>query len=86
MPELSVSPRRPAGAWLALLAGLGVSAAAFFTVHTLVEREAQVRFEAMAAESTARIRSRIEAYNAVLYGLQALMMSSENVSRGDFRR
>ncbi len=86
MPEIAVSPRRPAGAWLALLAGLAVSAAAFFTVRTLVEREAQVRFEAMAAESTARIRSRIEAYNAVLYGLQAMMMSREDVSRGDFRR
>ena len=86
MPELPVSARRPAGAWLALLAGLAVSAAAFFTVRTLVEREAQVRFEALAAESTARIRSRIEAYNAVLYGLQALMMSSPNVTRGDFKR
>ena len=86
MPELSLLPRRPTGAWLALVAGLAVSAAAFFTVRTLVEREAQVRFEALAAESTARIRSRIEAYNAVLYGLQALMMSSPSVTRGDFRR
>ena len=86
MSELAVPPRRHAGAWLALFAGLAISAVAFFTVRTLVEREARTRFEALAAEATARIRSRIEAYDAVLYGLRAMLMSREHVSRGDFRR
>jgi signal transduction histidine kinase/ActR/RegA family two-component response regulator len=86
MSEFAVSPRRPAGAWLALVAGLAVSAVAFFTVRALVEREERARFEALAAESTARIRSRIEAYDAVLYGLRAMMMSSDHVTRADFRR
>ncbi|NRF67281.1 CHASE domain-containing protein [Aquincola sp. S2] len=82
----TAAPSRHLAAWIVLLAGLAISAAAFFTVRTLVEREARLRFEALAGETAALIRSRIEAYDAVLYGLRALMMSRDDVKRGDFRR
>ncbi|WP_395699218.1 CHASE domain-containing protein [Aquabacterium sp.] len=81
------APRaRHLAAWGVLAAALVVSAVSFWLVRTLVQREAAARFEAQATDTAARIQARLLAYEAVLDGLRALMMSRPEVSRGDFRR
>ena len=75
-----------ATAWVVLVIGCALSAAAAYWVAKQVEQEARGRFENDVGDARDSIERRLQAYADVLHGARGLFSASESVSRDAFRR
>ena len=75
-----------ATAWVVLVIGCALSAAAAYWVVGQVEHEARVKFENDADDVRDSVEKRLQAYADVLYGVRGLFISSGSVNREAFRR
>ena len=72
-------------AFVVLVAGIVLSAAAAYRVASQAEREARLAFESAVADARDAIESRIRAYSDVLLGVRGLFIASNSVSRIEFK-
>src|SRR6185312_9548538 len=75
-----------ATAWVVLVIGCALSAAAAYWVARQVDQEARVKFENDADDVRDSVEKRLQAYADVLYGVRGLFISSGSVNREAFRR
>src|SRR5688572_5611345 len=73
-------------AWVVLVAGLLLSAAAAYQVKRQVERENRLQFEAAVSDANATIGARINDYADVLRGVRALFIAADSIDRRAFKR
>lgn len=76
---------RASTAFVVLVIGIVLSAAAAYWVATRVEREARLKFESAVTDARTAIESRMRVYSDVLLGVRGLFIASDSVSRGEFR-
>src|SRR4051794_5331521 len=88
----TVIPRRivpilghAATAYIVLALGIAISAGFAAWTSTLVEREAQQRFEYEIANGRDKIEARLDAYADVLLGVRGLFIAGGTVGRSEFR-
>jgi diguanylate cyclase (GGDEF)-like protein/PAS domain S-box-containing protein len=73
-------------AWLVLVAGVVLSAAAAWLVAGQLEREARLKFESAVSDANATIGTRVSDYADVLRGVSGLFAAMNTVSRAEFAR
>lgn len=85
----SVKPSSVAGyrllAWTVLALGIALSAAAAYLSASQMEREARLQFDDATGHAHRAIQARIQAYYDILFGIRALFIASDYVTRGEFR-
>src|SRR5262249_35650 len=81
---MKTSLRRPNLAIAVLAIGLGATLSGWWAAGRLVEREARPEFPSQSALATNVLERRIQRYIDLLYGLEALTIHEEELSRRDF--
>jgi len=69
-----------------LAAGLSISVAVWRNAENNLVLETRLRFDASSSQALAALQRRIEAYQALLRGMQGLFIASEQVDRRQFQR
>src|SRR5688500_11126685 len=85
-PSLQRVYSHASAAWVVLALGLLVSASAAWLLHRQAQREMRLQFDSAVSDANAAIGARINDYADVLRGVRALFLSSDDVTRDDFRR
>ncbi|MEK6593633.1 MAG: PAS domain S-box protein, partial [Pseudomonadota bacterium] len=71
--------------WGVLVAGVMLSALAWYVAESRLQSDARAQFEATTQGVASRLESRILSFEDLLRGLQGLFVASENVSSAEFR-
>jgi signal transduction histidine kinase len=80
------SRKTATGPWLVLGLALTASVWVFTVVRDTVENVARLQFERQASDINHAIEARIHAYAEIMYGLQALFATGNDISRAQFHR
>ncbi|HYC48554.1 MAG TPA: EAL domain-containing protein [Burkholderiales bacterium] len=72
--------------WGVLAVGVAISVLTFFIVDARVDGHGRLKAEAAIAEATDAIRERLHSSFDIVYGVQGLFRSSEDVTREEFNR
>ena len=84
--KLAPSPVRGLTAWLILVLSLGLSLGAYFALRRQSAERTQARLDDAMKPTLARIGGRMDAYVALLHGVNGLFRTSTQTSRTDFAR
>jgi signal transduction histidine kinase len=74
------------GSWLGALLSLGVGAGLYVSTSQAIENDARTRFGHMARNVQATLDGRIKTYADLLRGTASLFLTSDNITREQFRR
>ena len=74
------------GSWLGALLSFGVGAGLYVSTSQAIENDARTRFGHMARNVQATLDGRIKTYADLLRGTASLFLTSDNVTREQFRR